>query len=740
MRLTLRTMLAYLDDMLEPADAQQIAEKIEKSEFATDIVHRLRGAMQKLRLEAPALTGKEMGIDPNTVAEYLDFDLPEDRVPDFERFCLVQPPTIKSEMHLAEVASCHQVLALVLQGPPEIGPRTRERMYGLLQPVPVPQKASAASTGEKADQRPQPAPWSEEHHKPEVPQELREIRSASRFWRIAAALLLMAGLGLVGLMAAQPEWATNLFNRPHDRLASNNPPVKTGDGLAEADQALPPAADWDEASDPDKDTDEDADGLKQPADIEAADRPAVDEPLDADPAAPLPDDDEEMPADEPPADVDDEPVGDEPPLPAVAEADAPADDVPADMPDKEPAQVPAEAPAGETIARYVSANSVLARLNAATGEWDRLPPQEAITPGQRLLTFPGFDATIALTNAATLQLKGDTAIELQGLDEEGVLSLRIWHGRLIISTVGKAQTRIKLEAGDSKGMFTCGNGDSTVAIEVRPSHVEGVDPDSNPVQWRVDLYALSGTQILWSNAAGAMLEMKAPAHITAGNPLLDAEAPEWYSAAPANLIEKRAAEVVEGQLRGVAENRSTTLILQELAQDRRREVRSLAVRCLAAIGRFDPLWQTLSEPEQRTAWQEHVEALRAAVALGPDMSTLVLQSLSGLRGEKDVELYRMLWGYSDEQLAAGDADKLIDYLEHPDLDFRVLSYWNLKNITGKSLSYRPEYPEARRKQGVLQFRALASKGQIAYPQKAAAPKGTKNKPEEEPAPGNEGAE
>src|SRR5688572_30652759 len=103
MRLTLRTMLAYLDDMLEPDDSSQIAEKIEKSEFASEVVHRLRAAMQKLRLESPALTGKDMGIDPKTVAEYLDYTLPDDRVPDFERFCLAQPATIKSDMHLAEV-------------------------------------------------------------------------------------------------------------------------------------------------------------------------------------------------------------------------------------------------------------------------------------------------------------------------------------------------------------------------------------------------------------------------------------------------------------------------------------------------------------------------------------------------------------------------------------------------------------------------------------------------------------
>jgi hypothetical protein len=140
MRLTLRTMLAYLDEVLDPADSEALGKKINESEFASHLVQRIKTVSKKVRMDAPKLDGKGMGNDANTVSEYLDSTLPQDRVGDFERICL------ESDRHLAEAAACHQVLTLVLGKPADVPQELRDKIYALGHPESAPAKTKKSAS------------------------------------------------------------------------------------------------------------------------------------------------------------------------------------------------------------------------------------------------------------------------------------------------------------------------------------------------------------------------------------------------------------------------------------------------------------------------------------------------------------------------------------------------------------------------------------------------------------------
>ncbi len=201
MRLTLRTMLAYMDDILEPSDHQQVGQKIEESEFATNLLHKIRDVTRRMRLGAPKVSGRGMGLDPNTVAEYLDNTLPGERVPDFEKVCL------ESDVHLAEAASCHQILTLVLGEPAEVDPALRRRMYDIVSESAGAEARTAASAaavatpvlaaagGPSSEAAPTPS-----KPRPEVPDYLRG-GSRSRFWPVVGTLLAVCLLAVVVVSA-----------------------------------------------------------------------------------------------------------------------------------------------------------------------------------------------------------------------------------------------------------------------------------------------------------------------------------------------------------------------------------------------------------------------------------------------------------------------------------------------------------------------------------------------------------
>src|SRR5688500_17288779 len=108
MRLTLRALLAYLNNVLEPADADEFAAKVQESAVASGLVQRMSRSTHKVRVYAPRVDAQGMAGDASTVAEYPDDSLSEERVGDGERACS------NSDVHLAGGGSSCQNLTMVL--------------------------------------------------------------------------------------------------------------------------------------------------------------------------------------------------------------------------------------------------------------------------------------------------------------------------------------------------------------------------------------------------------------------------------------------------------------------------------------------------------------------------------------------------------------------------------------------------------------------------------------------------
>ena len=124
MRLTLRTLLAWLDDTLKPTQVREIGSQVAESPFAQELTERIHRVSRQRRLSVPSSSGPD-GTDPNVVASYLDNDLDPEAVAEYEKQCLT------SDVKLAEVACVHQILSLLGQKV-RVPVEAKARMYQLV--------------------------------------------------------------------------------------------------------------------------------------------------------------------------------------------------------------------------------------------------------------------------------------------------------------------------------------------------------------------------------------------------------------------------------------------------------------------------------------------------------------------------------------------------------------------------------------------------------------------------------
>jgi hypothetical protein len=138
---------------------------------------------------------------------------------------------------------------------------------------------------------------------------------------------------------------------------------------------------------------------------------------------------------------------------------------------------------------------------------------------------------------------------------------------------------------------------------------------------------------------------------------------------------------------------------------------------LAYVGDFEPLVNALNsnDPEQKLLWPDYIDELRAAVIRSPQTAGQVRAAMeTRLGSEPGANLYEMLWRYRPGMLKPEDAPRLVKFLDEETLAIRVLSFWNLKNLSrdpnresshGLTFSYRPEDSPTRRQAAIQRWGA-----------------------------------
>ena len=167
-----------------------------------------------------------------------------EQVTEFEKICLT------SDMYLAEVASAHRILALVLGERAEVDPQLRRRMYA------IPEQLEALARKEE-EREEQDAVTEEDshddelqttgprqHRRPEIPEWLREKPKRHTPWiplaitalllvggvAVAMAVLKMPGSGAAGekVASAEPEAVAQACCSSTASRRSERPADRTG--------------------------------------------------------------------------------------------------------------------------------------------------------------------------------------------------------------------------------------------------------------------------------------------------------------------------------------------------------------------------------------------------------------------------------------------------------------------------------------------------------------------------------
>jgi hypothetical protein len=688
MRLTLRTLLAYLDDTLDPAQARLIGQKVAESDAAQELIARIKQVTRRRRLTAPPMTGPGGKLDPNSIAEYLDNALSADQLADVEETCLA------SDVHLAEIAACHQILTIVLGEPALVPPTARQRMYRLVrgrEAIPD-RKAAARAVGQRAlagadslDDE------SDEALLLGLP--LQRPGSWLRWALPIAVVCLLVGASVALWMA----------------LRSPSPPLALGTGrTVEPESAL---AKVEKNATPDNPPPVRAESHRE----------------STTPPVALPEKKAE-PENKPPVRPEVKHPGTE--TPAAASKPTPRPDVePAPIP-----QTPQPSKDRRELGRYVMVSpSVLLQRSAPGETFQRLRPDSRLRSTDYLVSLPGYQSELRLDKGVQLVLWGN-APEVSGnpLVEESAIVLHsdpsldadftLDRGRVIVANhKDQGPARVRLRFHGEIWDVTLPDKDSVVAVDLigrcQPSDRE---PIGEPETY-VRIYALKGAANL--RAAHHEFQLPSPSVFdwdnlggAAPGPQPIPRAPDWWTHAGTSRLPgaKEMQTALDGLSRRLIAKDSLEVVLAESLKEGEMATRVLALRCLGAMDDLSRLVNVLTGVQfSETLRVRAIDVLRHLLGFGLSYDNQLTRLLEEKNHTPDQAktVLQLLHGFSDQQWADPNTrTTLVEYLNSDKLAIRQLTHTLLlfRIPQGQKIAYDPAGEKRLRHRGYEEWQRLVS--------------------------------
>jgi hypothetical protein len=692
-RLTLRTLLAYLDDTLEPAQAKLIGQKIAESDQARELIERIQQVTRRRRLTTPPDHGPGGKIDPNTLGEYLDNAVAPEKAAEIEEICLA------SDSHLAEIAACHQVLSLILGEPALVPPSARQRMYGLVKgPEAIPFRRPP-TTGSKGDIDLSDGRDVDDTLRLGLPPVIGKHKGNPLVMvaaGVVAACLLLVAIWQLLRPPAEPATGPNKNNNNNTQVVQVAPVKDKTPPIIERKGAIDNVK-QEKQDDSKKDKDEQNNGKTEEK------KAAAEVKL--------------------------------PPVVIVTPGGAPSQVV---------------QPIGKLV-NGAKDPAILLQYVADKMEWQRIGGKSAeVSSGVPLVSLPAAKSVIQLESGLKLTLVGsmpelifppalyESAVVLHA-GEQVDLDLTLRRGRIrVVSPERAARIRIRFDNPthpDQQELveITTQRPGTEFLVERWSTFDERFFKNANSAERKgpvanLACFVISGSLQFRMNDV-AMPLTEAPGLVQAyWNSRSGLEKPISFKKLPEGLKSMQALppDVDSRPRAGLLRARddlhkdlavkAVDVVLAEGLKSSEPAARRLACSCLAALDEVSSVIEALEqEPAQDLRWSA-IESLRNWIAAGRDHDYKLYELLkSKYRAFEAETIMTLLHGFGEKELANPDTyDLLIGYLNHPQMPIRELAYQHLLRLVpaGQKIRYSAAADATVRQQAQTAWRGLIPPNQV----------------------------